>query len=186
MSRTLPKFVLYLLCWTGLWIVITVVTQMPECYQRSNALDAGTPSAIYRDLGEFAEYRALLEIPFGLLWGSVSWGLQFGGISVLRRFPVPKLLQAKGVTSPSFVWPTITATILVSLLEGAVFGLPAAALNTSFANFDLVSDDMPSVTINTQSIAIEAAGIVLAFVLPTLIAGCVTSRSTGLRRKIAR
>ncbi len=62
-------------------------------------------------------------------------------------------------------------------MQGVVFGLPLAGLYTLFANFGMGNDDVPSVTINDQSIAIEAAGIVLAFVLPTLLAGSLARQT---------
>ena len=167
MNNLLCKYMWYLLCWTGFWILLTVATQLPECYQRSNATDAGTPSFIYRDLAEFAMWRAVYEVPFGLLWGSLSWWLYS------RRFDVQR----------HFARLIMSATILVALMQGVVFGLPLAYLYTLFANFGMGNDDVPPVTINDQSIAIEAVGIVFAFILPTLFASSMAERFVWPRRR---
>ena len=185
MNSSLSKYARYLLWWTGLWILLTVMTQLPECYQRSNAMDAGTPSFIYRDLAEFVMWRALCEVPFGLLWGSLSWWLYLRRFDVQRHLIPPEVLLQKNSFSP-FRRLMTSSTPLVALMQGVIFGLPLALLYTGFANFGMGNDDVPSVTINDQNITTEAVGIVMAFILPTLVASSLAGGRRWLRRKEGR
>ena len=172
----------YLLCWASFWVLITVTTQLPECYQRSMSLDAGTPAAIDKDLAEFAATRALYEVPFGLFWGSVSWALQRCGLYLFGNTPLLLKWLRRGSNLSPVVWPDVAATLLAACIEGFAFGLPLASLYISVANFSML-DDAPPVTISDQSISIESVGIVLAFVLSTLVAGFMTGRATIFSRK---
>ena len=183
-KRVRPNYGRYLLCWAGLWVLLTVTTQLPECYQRSMSLDAGTPAAINRDLAEFAATRAFYEVLFGLFWGSVSWAVQSYGLFLFGNTPLLKWLRRRGVFPSPFVRPVLAATLLAAFIEGFAFGLPLAAMYVSVAHSSLGAgnDAISPVTINDQSIIVQAAGIVLAFVLPTLAAGCLTKHTAKSTR----
>lgn len=175
MDRLHPKYGWYLLWWSGLWVLLTVGTQMPECYERAVTLTTGRLFDNLKELAGYAASRLLFEVPLGLFWGSISWLLLWGGVSVFRRTFMPRLLQRNGRSSPSFLWPVLAATIGIAIIEGLILGLPLAGFNTSDVNFDI--SDAPFVKISDRSILIENIGIVSAFVLPTLIAGYMTGRA---------
>jgi len=187
-KRLRPKYGWYLLCWVGLWVLLTVTTQLPECYQRSMSFDAGTPAAIDRDLAEFAATRAFYEVLFGLFWGSVSWALQSYGLYLFDNTPLLKWLRRRWVFPSPLVRPVLAATLLAAFIEGFGFGLPLAGFYVSAANFSLGigNDAVPPVTINDQSITVQAVGIMLAFILPTLAAGYLTRSAAKPVKLLAR
>lgn len=153
-------------------MLITVVTQLPECYERALTFTTEKPSSV---ICRFAETRALAEVPFGLIWGSLSWLLYLGGLKLFRRFPVPNRLKQRGILSPSLVWPVFAATVSIAALEGLILGWPLAGLYSGFVNTNLPPGDYPFVMVSDRSIMVGALGIVSAFVLPTLAAGYATA-----------
>ncbi len=67
-----PRYGSYLAWWCGTWLLITVLTQMPEYYERSLVLAPWEHSSISSELAGFAGGTSLMELVFGLLWGSLS------------------------------------------------------------------------------------------------------------------
>ncbi len=61
----------YLLWWFGLWLLLTVPTQLPECYERSVVNAPGEHMSVFGGLIKFAGGRLLIEIPFGVIWASL-------------------------------------------------------------------------------------------------------------------
>ncbi len=160
-------------------MLITIITQLPESHERAVSLTSGKSADIAYQLACFAAARMLFEVLCGLSWGTLSWLLQWGGINLLRRSAVPKVLQRRGVLSPSVIWPVLPATVLIAVVEGLILGWPLAVANTDTVNFDI--SDAPFVMITDGSILIGSVGIVVAFVLPSLVAGCMaTPKSEGL------
>ena len=155
-----PRYGPYLAWWCGTWLLITVLTQMPEYYERSLVLAPWEHSSIGSEMIGFAGGTSLIELICGLLWGSLSWLLQWG-FAALRSF-----------------WPRVPTVVLLVCVEGLLLGLPLANINTSMANFSLAGEDTPPVTISDGSIRIESIGILLAFPLACLVAGRMAAKQT--------
>lgn len=155
MKCVCPRYGLYLLWWCGVWLLTTVPTQMPELYERSLVNGPWEHISVFSEMMGDAGGRLLLEIPFGLMWGSLSWLLQWGISSKQSRSPM-------------------TAVVLVALVEAALLGLPLAYINTGLVNFSLGTEDRPAAIITNRSILIESTGILLAFTLACFVAGYCT------------
>lgn len=158
----------YLLWWCGVWLLTTVPTQLPECYERSKVYAPGDHLSVFSELMQFAGSRALVEVFFGLIWGSLSWLLQWGASAAVGQFRVPSLFQRGALTG---LWFHLAPIVLLVCVEAMVLGVPLGYMNTNLANFTLGPDDSPLVTISDPSIRIESAGIMLAFPLACLFAG---------------
>jgi len=152
-----PHYGLYLLLWGGVWLLTTVPTQLPELYERSLVNGPWEHRSVFSEMMGEASGRLLFEIPCGLIWGSLSWLLQWGISSKQSQFPM-------------------VAVILVALVEAALLGLPLACINAGLVNFSLGTEDGPSATITNRSILIESAGIFLAFTVTCLVAGYFTAQ----------
>ncbi len=173
MTPTRPNYGLYLLWWGAAWLLLTVPTQLPECYERSVVNAPEDRMSIFGELIKFAGGGLLIEVPFGLMWASLSWLLQWGVSIWLGRRPEPRFLRTEGSKR---LWAGMAAVVLLAAVEAVVLGLPLAYLNTTFANFSLAIDDTPAVTITDRSIMIESTGILLAFPLACLVAGYSSGR----------
>lgn len=176
MTPTRPNYGRYLLWWGAAWLLLTVPTQLPECYERSVVNVPKDRMSIFGELIKFANGRLLIEVPLGVIWASLSWLLQWGMSVWLGRLPAPGYLRTERTKR---LWASMAAVVLLAAVEVVVLGLPLAYLNTDFANFSLAIDDTPAVTITDRSIMIESLGILLAFPLACLVAGYFG----GCRRK---
>ncbi len=170
MKKTIKiaSYALYLLWWCAVWLLITVPTQLPECYERSKVNAPWEHTGIFNELMGFLGSRLLMEIPFGLIWGSLSWLLQWASSAIVGRFPMPHLLEKRVSTS---LWFHIVPLVLLACVEAILLSIPLGYLNADWANFSLAIEDSPPVTISDNSIRIESAGIMLAFPLACMVAG---------------
>ena len=178
MTLTRPNYGRYLLGWLGMWLILTVPTQLPECYERSITIAAVNKSSAFSELLGFAGLRLFMELPCGLMWGSLSWLLQRGTSSIMDQFFAPDFLRHKAMKR---LWVGMAAVAVLAFAEAILLGVPLAYTNTSMANFSLAIDDAPAVTITDRSILIESTGILLAFPLACLAAGYFG----GVERKAA-
>ncbi len=141
-------------------MLITVTTQLPECHEFAVSWSNGKSAGILYQLACLVAFRTFCEVLFGFFWGILSWFLQWGSISLLKR---------------SRVRPVLAAAILVAGLEGLILGWPLAWAYAGTVNFNMDDDPRPPVTISDRSIMIEFVGIIIAFVLPSLVAGCMAT-----------
>lgn len=167
MTQTRPPYGPYLLWWCTAWLLVDVSTQMPECSERSPSLAAWRHSTVHAEMLGFAGSRALMDAPFSLLWGTLSWLLHWGLAALAARLGVPAFVRGAALR----LWPRVAPVVLLACLEALTLGLPLSALNTDFANFSLCIEDTPPVTISDGSVGIESLGILLAFPLACLAAG---------------
>ena len=168
MTPTRPNYGRYLLGWLGVWLLLTVPTQLPECYERSMVNAPWEDSSVFSELVGFAGSRSLVEVPCGLVWASLSWLLQWGTSSTLGR--LRKAAYFQGRDFRPCLWG-MASVVLLACGETVLLGAPLAHENTDWANFSLCIEDSPAVTITDRSIRIESTGILLAFPLACLAAG---------------
>lgn len=168
MTRQRPNYGQYLLWWCIVWFPITVLTQMPECYERSRSLAPWLHTSVPGELIGFAFSRLLAELPFGLLWGSLSWLLLWGALGMLGKFVRQSSLQYHDRSALGIV---LCVVVLLATLQTIALGVPLARWNTGAANFSLATDDAPTLTITDRSIGIESDGVLLVFPLACLVAG---------------
>ena len=168
-----PHYGRYLLWWCAAWFSITVLTQMPECYERSQSLAPWRHTSIAGELVGFAFSRLLTEVPFALLWGSFSWLLSWGLFALLSKIDGRGRSQYNIELTLAIV---VKAVLLLAALETIALGVPLASINTDWANFSMAIDDAPALTITDRSIGIQSSGILLVFPLACLIAGFMTAR----------
>ena len=123
--------------------------------------------SISGELIKFAGGGLLIEVPFGLMWASLSWFLQWGVSSLLNQFRAAGFLPREASTRP---WANMDAVLALAFVEAIALGVPLAYINTGLVNFSMATDDAV-VTITDRSIMIESVGILLAFPLACLAAG---------------
>lgn len=168
-----PNYGQYLLWWCVVWFPVTVFTQMPECYERSLSLAQWRHTSIPNELVGFIFSRSLMELPFALLWGSLSWLSLWAALVILDRFVRRSSLQ---YYERSVLGIALCVIVLLATLQAVALGVPLARWNTNEANFSLAIEDDPAVTITDRSIGIESDGIVLVFQMACLVAGFAVAR----------
>ena len=172
MTSLRPRYGRYLLWWCAVWFPVTLLTQMPECYERSPSLAQWRHTSIPSETVGFAFSRLLMEVPFALLWGSLSWLLLWGALVIENRLDRRSVQYREKPVAATIV----RAIVLVAALEAVILGVPLARMNTECANFSLATDDEPAVTITDRSVGIESGGVLLVFPLASLAAGCAVAR----------
>ena len=174
-----PRYGLYLLWWCGVWLLMTVPTQLPELYERSLVNRPWEHTSVFSEMMGDAGGRLIMEIPCGLMWGSLSWLLQWGASAAVCRLRPPRLFQRGALPG---LWSCLAPIVLLACGEATVFGVPLGNMNAGLVNFSLCTDDSPPVTITDGSIRIESAGIMLAFPLACIVAGLLTTFFAAGRR----
>lgn len=163
----------YLLLWCGVWLLVTVPTQLPECYERCKVGAPGDHLGIFSELMRVTGSRSLIEVFLGGLWGSLSWLLQWGASAAMGRLPAPRLFQPGALTDHR---RQIASIVVLAGVEAILFGLPLAGMNVGFINYSLRMDDSPLLTITDGSMRTECMGILSAFPLACLIAGFLAAK----------
>lgn len=168
-----PHYGRYLLWWCAVWFLVTLLTQIPECYERSKSLAPWRHTTIPGELVGFAFSRLLIGVPFALLWGSLSWLLLWGTLAILNWCVKRNGLQNYNKSTRGIV---VVVVLLAAIAETVALGAPLANWNTNTANVSLAIEDSPAITISDRSIGIESDGILLVFPLSFLVAGFAASR----------
>ena len=117
--------------------------------------------------------RSLIDVFCGVLWGSLSWLLQWGSSTVMDRLPAPRLFRPGALTDHR---RQIASIVALASVEAVLFGLPLAGMNVNFINYSLRMDDSPLLTITDGSMRIECTGILSTFPLACLAAGLLAAK----------
>ena len=144
-----PPYLRYLLCWCLVWMLITNAAELPQWFQSSQILAPYQHESFGSEFFGYLWTWSLAEAVFGLVWGSISWLLQWGAL----RWSISPMRAAGQVAA----------------LEAVVLGVPLSLLYMATVNLTFF-DDGPNVIISNGAIAVNVVGILLAFPLACLFA----------------